>query len=146
MPIPDNFDRAVTVSLLPTARTSHAQRATLPLSELLSALTTDYQARAEKDGGAWSPILWADDERDSEGAESVCALVYDLDDATPELLQSLGLRLDAKGWIHAIHETYTAGRYRLIVPLARDVTPEEYAIAWRGCADQLAIPGLDETG
>lgn len=146
MPIPTSLDRPVTVSLLPTARTSHAQRATLPLSELLSALTTDYQVRAEKDGGAWSPILWADDERDSEGAESVCALVYDLDSATPEQLADLGSRLDAKAWIHAIHETFTAGRYRLIVPLARDVTPEEYAIAWRGCADQLAIPGLDESG
>lgn len=145
MTIPPSLDRSVTVSLLSGARTNQADRVTFPLSELLHSLTTDYRV-GPKEGGAWSPILWRDDTRDSAGAESVCALVYDLDDATPEMLESLGLRLDATRWIHAIHETHTAGRYRLILPLSRDLTPSEYERAWQGCADRLVLPGLDETG
>lgn len=138
-------DRTLTVSLLPTAKTSQATRAPLTALELCAALTR-YDVRAEKDGPAWSPILWRGDRRAASGAESVCALVYDLDHAEPHELDALDAALDRAGCLYALHETYTAGRVRLVLPLSRDLSPAEYPREWQAARVALGIPGVDESG
>ena len=65
---------------------------TVDLADLVTNLCT-YQTRAQKDGPAWSPIIWEDDERESENAESACALVYDLDEHPLADLTRLGADL-----------------------------------------------------
>lgn len=141
----DPYSQSLTISLLSSERTASADRVTLTVRELCESLC-EYQERESKSGGAWSPILWADDTRASERAESVSCLVYDLDSATPAELESLGVRLDATGWIHAIHETYTAGRFRLVLPLACPLAPAAYGSTWERVRQELAVPGVDETG
>jgi hypothetical protein len=140
-------ERRLSVSILHSAHTHAATRANLSVSELISALQ-EYQSRAEKDGGSWSPIVWAPcagcpdreqidaehDGRDDSRALSVSCLVYDLDwDARADhdaAMGALGTRLEALGWVYVIHETFTARRWRLVVPLARDLSPGEYREAW----------------
>ena len=142
----DSLSTQVAISLLDSERTASASRVTLTVRELIEALTGPdaYQVRASKEGGgAWSPILWHDDTRDSTQAESVSCLVYDLDHATGPELAALGDRLDASGLIYATHETHTAGRFRLVFPLASPLAPSAYLGAWRGLLDSLAIPGVD---
>jgi predicted P-loop ATPase len=142
-------ERRLSVSILHTAHTSEASRASLSVAELISALG-EYQARAEKDGGAWSSIVWRDDERAIENAQSVSCLVYDLDWDTradhDSAMGALGARLEALGWVYAIHETFTARRWRLVIPLARDLSPGEYRGAWEGAIVTLGLSHVDATG
>ncbi len=140
--MPRNFQ----ISLLTNCATAHvAGRAVLPLEAFLASFT-NYQAREEKNGGAWSPILWRGDYRASENFESACALVYDLDwddrEDREALLEALDTRLAELGVAFAIHETFTASRYRLVIPLAEDLSEFDYQSAW---ADTLNLLGLTNT-
>lgn len=127
--------RALTISLLPGARAATATRVTLSVEELTEALGK-FQYRNEKDGGAWSPILWEDNERASDNAESVCALVYDLDDPSEADIDALGAKLFSLSWVYVIHETHssteTQKKFRLVIPCERDMSPAEYPAVWEG--------------
>lgn len=157
------------VSLLTSAATHEAHTVEMSASELLDTLaphqgfTCDADAQAEgvtchvrarKDGPCWSPVTWSpdpepDEETGWEGpvrlarnALGVSCLVYDLDwDETPEKYAPLQARLTALGWRYGIHETFTAGRSRLVVPLTRAVEPSHYAATWE--AGRVALGDLD---
>jgi predicted P-loop ATPase len=154
-------DRTYTISLLTGAATHAAYRQVCSLEDFLAALQT-YEERAHKDGGAWSPITWGPcndpdcdeldagehDARLDTHALAVCALVFDLDHEsddpksgppTDDQLAALGEALERKGWIYALHETFTAGRYRLILPLSRDLKPSEYAGIWEAARHELGV-------
>lgn len=141
--------RTFAISLLPSARSNEAEAATLSLADLVDALTNPahVQQRAEKDGGCWSPIVWRDGTRSGDNALSVCALVFDLDwDARADLgdaLTALQARLGELGWKYIIHETYTARRFRLVVPLASDVPRERYQAAYKAAQSELGIEADD---
>jgi len=152
------------ISLLDSARTNEAHTVEISPQDLLDYLapeTFDAEtcpARDVKDGPCWSPIVWRDVEDEGYGerlganALSVCALVYDLDwDTTPELYEPLSARLEALGWRYGIHETYTKGRARLVLPLAKPFdTPaalQLYERAWWAGAKVLGIDATaDSTG
>lgn len=123
-------------------------RVALDLPSLLEALQ-EYRFRETKSGPAWSPITWECDERAAENAESVCALVYDLDwDERLDhdrALGALGERLQALSWVYVIHETFTARRWRLVLPLSRDLAPGEYGRTWELVRSTLALEA-DPTG
>lgn len=54
-------------------------------------------------------------------------------------MATLGDRLKDLGWAWILHETYTAGRFRLVFPLAVDLSPQEYAGAWEGVRAALGL-------
>lgn len=149
-PLRQLTDRPYSISLLASAHTHVAHPASLPLEALIKGLTT-YQTRPQKDGGAWSPVTWgectsedcehdgAHSARSSTAALGVCALVYDVDHASPEQMSALGAALGRLEWIWVLHETFTAGRFRLILPLSADLKPEDYAGAWEGARSALGI-------
>jgi predicted P-loop ATPase len=137
----------------PTAQASRGDTLTVPLAELIDSVT-DYVDSDRKDlAPAWSPITYTDGIRKSHGALAVCALVYDLDHSDPNdtttgpptntQLEALSARLEHLGWVYAIHETYTAGRWRLVVPLASPVHPKEYPAARVWGLEQLGNPPAD---
>lgn len=146
------MSRLFSISLLTGAHTHVAHRAELPLDDLINGLRT-YEARARKDGGAWSPITWSEcDEcpekesvaaphcgRGTDTAISACALVYDIDHPTAEGMTALGTALEDREWVWVLHETFTQGRYRLVLPLASDVTPERYGRVWEGVRAALGV-------
>lgn len=152
------------ISLLDSARTNEAHTVEITPQDLLSYLapeTFDAEtcpARAVKDGPCWSPIVWrpADDEeetgtRAAANAVSVCALVYDLDwDETPHLYEALEAKLAALGWRYGMHETYTPGRARLVIPFAEPLEGFlllQYAHIWDVGAARLGIAETaDSTG
>ena len=106
----------------------------------MTSLTGESEVVTRKDlAPAWSPVAYSGGRRLAADAESVCALVYDLDHVTPSQLEGLSGALEREGWLYAIHETYTPGRYRLCVPLARDLEPSEYPAVWEAAAQTLGI-------
>lgn len=144
--------RSISFSILRTAKTSVASRQSASLAEFLENFSNEegYEERPSKDGLCWSPIVWRDDSRASPATpEFMTCLVYDLDwDERPDLAQavnSLASRLTQENWFFALHETFTANRFRLILPLARDVTPGEYSALLPRVRDVLGI-SIDESG
>lgn len=128
----------VTITTLDSAATAQGQRHTVRTRDLLDGMCAP-EARATKDGPAWSPIAWTGDRRAASRAESISCLVYDLDHATPEDLERLDAALTRTGWIHAVHESWTRGRYRLVLPLARPCLPGAYGRLWESAARALRI-------
>lgn len=166
---------AVRVSLLTSAATNEAHAVELTAQSLLDLLcpldgytyaTGDdgtCQVRPRKDGPCWSPVTWSPDSDDPEeagddapgcrravNARAVSCLVYDLDwDHTPERYAPLEVRLRALGWRYGLHETFTAGRARLVLPLASPLSPRDYPAAWEAGARALGLDGpngADPTG
>lgn len=110
------------------------------IQELVASLTGESEVVTRKDlAPAWSPVAYSGVRRLAAEAESVCALVYDLDHVFPAQLEGLSGALEREGWLYAIHETHTVGRYRLCVPLARDLEPSEFPEVWEAAAQTLGI-------
>ena len=138
-------DRPIAISVYPphadgstpTHETARAIRAETTVSELLDSLCDPVQAPRKELAPAWSPIAYKGARRLASEAESVCALVYDLDDGFdgPALQRSL-VELRCR---YAIHETWTPGRARLVLPLETDCTPSDYPSLWQTIADRLGI-------
>jgi len=148
------IDRPIVISLYdprPDGRPTHetgrvSARFETTVQELLTSLTDHCEATAKHLAPAWSPIAYSGQARRAADAESVCALVYDFDDLARLDLPALGERLASLGWIYAAHETYTRGRARLVLPLARDLEPREYADVYRATAVELgAWDACDQT-
>ena len=148
------IDRPIVISLYdprPDGRPTHetgrvSARFETTVQELLTSLTDHCEAAAKHLAPAWSPIAYSGQARKAADAEAVCALVYDFDDPSKLDLPALGERLAALGWVYAVHETYTRGRARLVLPLARDLDPREYADVYRATAVELgAWDACDQT-
>lgn len=143
-----DLTRQFTISLYRSERASNATRALVDWGTLATALTTP--EAGSKSGGAWSPIAYRADKRAASGAESICALVYDLDHHDPtdptsgppteHDLEAIDRELSSAGCAYAICESYTAGRWRLTVPLAEDLLPRAYPDAWERVRALLCLP------
>lgn len=146
------IDRPISISLYPprsdgrpTHETSRAVRMESTISELIQSLLVSEPCPSKHLAPAWSPIVYSSGKRLAVEAVSACALVYDLDHASDQALESLSGKLETLGWIYAIHETYTAGRYRLCVPLASDCPAAAYEGAMSACASTLGIEQAIDT-
>lgn len=141
------IDRPIAISLYdprtdgkPTHETGRVSaRFDTTVQELLTSLAEHVDALSKHLAPAWSPVVYRGSARKAVEAERVCALVYDLDDPRALDLPALGARLEALGWLYAVHETYTSGRCRLAIPLARDMEPREYHAAYEAAARELGI-------
>lgn len=150
-------DRSVVISIFPprkdgkpTHETGKATRAETTLSELISSLTETPDEYQEKHlAPAWSPISYSGDSRKAAEAVSVCALAYDFDHRdqadptsgppTPEQYGALAEWLAREGHTYVIHETWTPGRARLVLPLAADCPASAFPALWQAIAAQLPI-------
>lgn len=141
------MERTFRVSALPGRESSQANSAEVTLEELTVALT-EYEEREEKDGNAWSPIVWKDSRRLGRNFESASCLVYDLDwDELPERQKELDALRSRITSYYVIHETFTEGRFRLVLPLDKDLTADNYQDAWFRGLEALGLSGkVDASG
>lgn len=102
-------------------------------------------------GRGWSPATFAGDRRAKAGVEVVCALVLDYeahdDQAAATLEDALALWGRWCGWIHTSYShTPENPRFRVIVPLSRGASPEEWPSVWRWAATRCVEVGhaIDE--
>lgn len=123
----------------PTKKASYAPRERMTVDELLSRLSGSPEEPADKDfASAWSPITYRGSKRLALHAETVCALVYDVDDSEFDW-ESVGAKLVELDWVYLIHSSYTPGHARLVLPLARDLAPEEYRSIYESVGAQLGL-------
>lgn len=130
--------RPIQISVYPQYKTGHADKLETTVDELVSSLCEQEEVDDKHAASAWSPIVYRGARRASEDAVSVCALVYDLDDPTYDF-DALRSRLAVRGWRYIMHPTFTAGRYRLVLPLAEDCAAAGYSKLWELVASELAI-------
>lgn len=75
------------------------------------------------------------------------ALLLDADNPVPTFLVDLAMELD--GVAYAVHTTHSsrpdAPRYRIIVPLVRPVTPEEYGWLVRDLMERVGLESFDQS-
>lgn len=73
-------------------------------------------------------------------------LTLDIDEGHSEIWEDFTMLFDTAAVIHATHKhTPEEPRYRLIIPLNRDVTPEEYGAISRKIAEVIGIEFFDRT-
>lgn len=114
-----------------------ANHVSVTWAELLTVLS-DSRETTEKAGPGWSPAQFNPPHRMKENAESIHALVADLDECSGEQLRDLAHLLEP--WTYAIHSTFTPGRYRLVMPLARPVPAKDWhEWVWWACMGWLKV-------
>lgn len=94
-------------------------------------MLTSFDQRTEKDGPAWSPVRLSTLTRSNANVETITALVFDLDGSEPPDLQGLS---------YVAHTTFTPGSWRLVLPVDREILPEEYATVRANVIERFGIP------
>lgn len=73
-------------------------------------------------------------------------LSLDMDYATPDIIEQIEMLFSFQCYIYSTHKhTPEKPRLRLIIPLAREVTPDEYCAVARKVADEIGIELFDDT-
>jgi predicted P-loop ATPase len=110
-----------------------------------AAMNKDQQGEIKDIGGFVGGRLR--DGRRKEGyVESRSLITLDADYATPELWDDIRMFNTYAMACYSTHKhTPQKPRLRLIIPLAREVTPEEYQAISRKLADQIGIDLFDDT-
>lgn len=73
-------------------------------------------------------------------------LSLDMDYATPDIIEQIEMFFSFQCYIYTTHKhTPEKPRLRLIIPLAREVTPDEYCAVARKVADEIGIELFDDT-
>ncbi len=93
--------------------------------------------RESKDGVLFSPAVYGSQKtRKNEHVQSVSMLVFDVDSSGDEISLPEDHADNLSGVAHAYYSTFSSTRasprWRLILPLARDVLPHEYEAIWKG--------------
>jgi hypothetical protein len=105
---------------------------------------TRHAVRHEKDGPLYSPALWEEGRRrGNEGIQSVTAVVMDFDgaDVTPEAFKAVLVGKCAL-W-HSTHNNRPGiPKWRLVMPLSRPVSPDEWPSVHRGALRLLEAESL----
>lgn len=152
-------DRALRIALGTGRKTRKWKNRTLQWSELLDrlshfvvtnetvaqykAMSWDRQAEI-KDVGAFVGGYCKDGNRTDVTSRSVLCL--DADYADTDLWPDMTMLYDCAAAAYSTHKhTPEAPRIRLVIPLARDVSPDEYAAIGRRVADDLGIDKFDDT-
>ena len=153
------YDRALRIALGTGRKTKRWKNRTMQWSELLDrlghfvvtnetvaqykAMSRDRQAEI-KDVGGFVGGYCKDGSRKNVVSRSVLCL--DADYADGDLWPDWQLLYDCASAVYSTHKhTPEAPRVRLVVPLARDVDPDEYAAVARRVAADLGIDKFDDT-
>lgn len=152
-------DRELRIALGTGRKTKKWKNKTMQWSELLERLgqfvvtnetVAEYKAMARdrqaeiKDVGAFVGGYCKDGNRKNVVSRSVLCL--DADYADSDLWPDVQLLFDCAAAVYSTHKhTPEAPRVRLVIPLARDVTPDEYVAIGRRVAADLGIDKFDDT-
>lgn len=98
-----------------------------------------------KDKGGFVAGHLKDNRRQRDKVACRSMLVYDLDSMTPEFVSDIQNRIKNKGVCYSTHShTPSAPRERLIIPVTRDMTPDEFnAVARYYAADNKLLEMID---
>ena len=73
-------------------------------------------------------------------------LCLDMDYALPDIIEQIEMFCSFKCWLYSTHKhTPEKPRLRLIIPLAREVSPDEYSAVARKVAEEIGIELFDDT-
>ena len=73
-------------------------------------------------------------------------LCLDMDYAQPDTIEQIEMFFSFRCWFYSTHKhTPEKPRLRLIIPLAREVTPDEYSAVARKIAEEIGIELFDDT-
>lgn len=99
-----------------------------------------------KDVGGFVMGTLRDGRRRKENVVSRSGLTLDMDYAAPDTIDHLEMFTSFHCMIYSTHKhTPEKPRLRLIVPLAREVTPDEYIAVARKVAEEIGIEQFDDT-
>lgn len=74
------------------------------------------------------------------------ALSLDMDYASPEVIEQVEMFFSFRCYFYSTHKhTPEAPRLRLIIPLSREVGPDEYMAVARKVAEEIGIEQFDDT-
>ena len=101
---------------------------------------------AIKDVGGFVGGTLNDGHRKTDTVKIRTLLTFDLDQAPEDFVLTMQLKAPYAWAIYSTHKhTAEKPRYRLIVPLSRAVTPEEYEAVMRKLAEEIGLEYMDST-
>ena len=155
------YDRKLLIAVGRSRKSAQWQNRELTWSELLDKLSQTTRTRetsAEyaalpkgerdtiKDVGGFVGGYLKNGRRSNAGVVNRCLVCLDADYADEGLLDDLDLTFINAYALYSTHShTAEKMRLRLIIPLARTVTPDEYAAVSRRIADDLTLTRFDPT-
>lgn len=99
-----------------------------------------------KDVGGFVLGTLKDGRRKKDCVLTRSGLSLDMDYATPDIIEQIEMFFSFQCYIYSTHKhTPEKPRLRLIIPLAREVTPDEYCAVARKVADEIGIELFDDT-
>lgn len=99
-----------------------------------------------KDVGGFVLGSLKDGRRKKETVLTRSGLTLDMDYGTPDIMDEIEMFFDFHCMIYSTHKhTPEKPRLRLIIPLAREVTPDEYGAVARKVAEEIGIELFDDT-
>ena len=155
------YDRKLLIAIGRSRKASQWQNKEMLWSEFLDKLSTttrtresvtDYAAMSKvsrdfiKDVGGFVGGYLKNGKRNNASVVNRCMLCLDADNADPGLMDDLDVTFINAYALYSTHShTPERMRLRLIIPLARTVTPDEYAAVSRRVADDLNLARFDPT-
>lgn len=155
------YDGNITIATGSSRTAAKWRNTTLPWSDFLQKISKTTQTRetvaeyrkmpktqqdALKDVGGYVGGWLKQGKRKADSLEHRSLITLDADFATADLLDSFGLLYGNAAAIYSTHKhTPEAPRLRLIVPLSRQVSGDEYQAAARKLAESLGIDLFDDT-
>lgn len=156
-----NHDRKLLIAIGRSRKASQWQNKEMLWSEFLDKLATTTRTRetvAEyaampkgerdtiKDVGGFVGGYLKNGRRNNASVVNRCMLCLDADNADPGLMDDLDMTFINAYALYSTHShTPEKMRLRLIIPLTRTVTPDEYAAVSRRVADDLGLSRFDPT-
>ena len=156
-----NYDQKLLVAFGRSRKAAHWQNKEIMWSELVKKLSTttrtresvsDYAALSKterdsiKDVGGFVGGYLKNGKRNNASVVNRCLVCLDADNADPELMDDLDLIFPNAYALYSTHShTPEKMRLRIIIPLSRTVTPDEYAAIARRVADNLTLTRFDPT-
>ena len=154
-------NRQLTISTAPSRFSTDWQPRTVAWPDLLTMLRADkataetaaeYQAMAKPEKANIKDIGgfvggYVKGHRNAGSVESRSLVTLDIDYALPDTISTVQDLLDGNAWcLYSTHShTPNKPRYRLVIPLDRDVSPEEYVPIARWIAGQIGIDTFDDS-
>ncbi|MBR3873499.1 MAG: hypothetical protein IKJ26_04925 [Clostridia bacterium] len=156
-----NYDQKLLVAFGRSRKAAHWQNKEIMWSDLVKKLSTttrtresvsDYAALSKterdsiKDVGGFVGGYLKNGKRNNASVVNRCLVCLDADNADPELMDDLDLIFPNAYALYSTHShTPEKMRLRIIIPLSRTVTPDEYAAIARRVADNLTLTRFDPT-
>ena len=129
-----------------TSRLSRCKRTAETVAEY-KAMSKPQRGKVKDIGGFVGGVIRDGGRRKSDSVVSRSLITLDIDFGTKSTLNVVREMLD--GWAWCLYSTHShtpeAPRYRLVLPLSREVSPEEYIPIARRVADDVGIDLFDSS-